>query len=89
MAPCGKSGAYLSVRSTLTAVAEQIKDAADDKGRPSWVNFKIVVWHQSMYKLLESIEQHSKIGTWVECGDGVVWHIFLLILILAADYKEQ
>ena len=42
-----------------------------------------------MYKLLESIEQHLKIETWVECGDGVVRHIFLLILILGADYEEQ
>ena len=73
----------------LTATTEQFEDTADDKGRPEWVNFKQIIWHESMSKLLESIEQHSKTGSWVECGDAVVRCIFLLILILAADYEEQ
>jgi hypothetical protein len=42
-----------------------------------------------MEKLLESIEIHSKIGCWVECGDGVVRRIFPIVLIIAADYEEQ
>ena len=59
------------------------------QGRTAWVNFKRVVWHESFYKLLESIEIYSKIGCWVDCGDGVRRRIFPLILILAADYEEQ
>lgn len=67
----------------------QIEDDAKNKGSPNWVNFKRVIWHASFYKLLESIEHLSKVGYWVECGDGVKRHIFPLILILAADYEEQ
>jgi hypothetical protein len=53
------------------------------------VDFKKVVWHEAFYKILESIEVYSKIGCWVECGDGVRRLIYPLILILAADYEEQ
>jgi hypothetical protein len=67
----------------------QIDDDPKNKGLPNWVNFKRVIWHASFYKLLESIEHLSKVGYWVECGDGVKPHIFPLILILAADYEEQ
>jgi hypothetical protein len=67
----------------------QVDDAAEDKGKKEWVNFKRVVWHESFYKLLETIEVYSAVGYWVECGDGIARHIFPLILILAADYEEQ
>jgi hypothetical protein len=53
------------------------------------VDFKKVVWHESFYKILESIEIYSKIGCWVGCGDGVRRLIYPIILILAADYEEQ
>ena len=74
---------------TLTEITEQIDENADDKGRPTWADFKRVVWHKSFSKLLESIESHSKVRCWVKCGDGLVRHIFPLILLLAADYEEQ
>ena len=73
----------------LTNAANKVDDTPEDKGRPSWINFKRVVWHAAFYKLLESIELFSKIGCWVECGDGIKRHIFPLVLILAADYEEQ
>jgi len=53
------------------------------------VNFKRVIWHESFYKLLETIEAISATGCWVNCGDAVTRHIYPLILILAADYEEQ
>lgn len=68
---------------------KQIVDAKENKSRASWVNFKQAIWHESFYKLLESIEAHSMTGCWVNCGDGIVWNIFPLILILAADFEEQ
>lgn len=68
---------------------QQIDDGPGDKKKTAWVNFKRVVWHESMRKLFETIELYSKVGCWLECGDGVVRHIFPLILILAADYEEQ
>ena len=58
-------------------------------GNSDWPNFKRVVWHEGFYKLLESIEEYFKTGCWVHCGDGVVRHIYPLILILTADYEEQ
>jgi len=61
----------------------------EDKGRPGWVNFEQVIWHNSFYKLLETIEVYSVTGYWAKCGDEVMWHIYPLILILTADYKEQ
>ena len=64
------------------------EDAAESK-KPGYVNFKRVVWHKSWYELIESIRQLSKIGCRVECADGVVRHIFPVILILSADYEEQ
>ena len=53
------------------------------------MNFKRVIWHDSFYKLLETIETISVTGFWVKCGDGVERHIFPLVLILTADYEEQ
>lgn len=67
----------------------QVDTAAEDKGRPSWVNFKRVVWHAAFYKLLESIEAYSVTGCWVNCGDKVARHIYPLVLMLVTDYEEQ
>ena len=61
----------------------------ENKSKSDWANFKRVVWHEEFYKLLESIEEYSKTGCWVRCGDGVERRIYPLILILAADYEEQ
>ena len=61
----------------------------ENKSKSDWANFKRVVWHKAFYKLLESIEEYSKTGCWVRCSDGVERRIYPLILILAADYKEQ
>ena len=64
------------------------EDAAESK-KPGYVNFKHVIWHKSWYELLASIHRLSKIGSCVKCADGVVRHIFPIILILSADYEEQ
>ena len=48
-----------------------------------------MIWHDSFYKLLESIEALSVTGVGVNCGDGIMRVIYPLILILAADYEEQ
>ena len=73
----------------LTSITKQFDDTADDHGTTAWANFKCVIWHKAVYKILESAEQPSKLGCWVTCGDDVVRHIFIVILILAADYEEQ
>lgn len=53
------------------------------------MNFKRVVWHESFIELLDSIHAHSKSGYHIRCADGVVRHLFPIILILSADYEEQ
>lgn len=75
--------------SGLISQPKQIADSQEDKARPSWVNFKQVVWHESFYKLLETIEALSVTGCSVMCGDGIERLIHPLILILSADYEEQ
>ena len=77
------------MKAALLIIVKKVEDSPENKNKPGWVNFKRVVWHTAFYKLLESIEIFSKIGCWVECGDGIKRHIFPLILILAADYEEQ
>ena len=42
-----------------------------ENNKTSFANFKNVVWHESFFRLLESIQQHSKTGFWFECADGV------------------
>ncbi|KAJ7059195.1 hypothetical protein C8F01DRAFT_1370778 [Mycena amicta] len=65
-----------------------VADDTQEKGKPGYTNFKTAVWHESFYQLLESIEQHSKLGSLVRCGDGKIRKLFPMILILAADYEE-
>ena len=77
------------MKAALLIIVKKVEDSPENKKKPGWVNFKRVVWHTAFYKLLESIEVFSKIGCWVECGDGIKRHIYPLILILVADYEEQ
>ncbi|KAF8145632.1 hypothetical protein K438DRAFT_2097334 [Mycena galopus ATCC 62051] len=55
---------------------------------PAFSNFKNIVWHAAMYKLLETIAGISKVGHWTQCGDNLLRWLFPLVLILAADYEE-
>ncbi|KAJ6631086.1 hypothetical protein B0H10DRAFT_1773471 [Mycena sp. CBHHK59/15] len=65
-----------------------VKDDPQEKDKPAFSNFKNIVWHEALYKLLESIVDISMVGQWTPCGDGVVRWLFPRILILAADYEE-
>ncbi|KAJ6468344.1 hypothetical protein C8R45DRAFT_1055287 [Mycena sanguinolenta] len=62
-------------------------DTAEAK-KKGYVDFKNAVWHESFFKLLESIAVHSKMGVWTKCGDGKTRWLFPVVLILAADYEE-
>ncbi|KAH9017269.1 hypothetical protein EDB85DRAFT_2203032 [Lactarius pseudohatsudake] len=57
--------------------------------KPSFVNFKRTIWHESFSMIVQSIVTHSKTGCWLECGDGVERWLFPIVLILSADYEEQ
>jgi len=89
VAPVGTFGTAFFHQTYQSSLSTQVKDTSEDKGRPAWVNFKRVIWHDAFYKLVESIEAYSETGYWVDCGDRARRRIFPLILILAADYEEQ
>ncbi|KAH9001527.1 hypothetical protein EDB92DRAFT_1788816 [Lactarius akahatsu] len=57
--------------------------------KPTFVNLKRTIWHESFSMIVQSIVTHSKTGCWLECGDGVERWLFPIVLILSADYKEQ
>lgn len=60
-----------------------------EKGKKEYVDFKRIIWHNSFFKLLETIAPHSKTGHWVKCGDKVDRHLFPIVLIFSADYEDQ
>ena len=61
----------------------------EEGGKSAYAQFKRVVWHEAMYKLLESIESLSEIGFQFKCSDGKKRLIFPCVMILSADYEEQ
>ena len=67
----------------------QTKDDEGEKGKKGYVDFKRVVWHESFHILLSSIKELSKVGCWVECGDGIKRRLYPMVFILSADYEEQ
>jgi hypothetical protein len=68
---------------------EQVKEDQQGHKKPSFANFKNAVWHESFYKLLESIVQLRHTGYWFEGLDKIRYLLWPLILILSADYEEQ
>ncbi|KAF9470013.1 hypothetical protein BDZ94DRAFT_1329905 [Collybia nuda] len=60
-----------------------------ESGKPGFVNFKRVVWHESFRILLETISKHSYTGCWLNCGDRVSRKVYPFVFILSADYEEQ
>ena len=67
----------------------KLEEEAEESRKKGYVNFKRVVWHESFYELLDSIHAHSKTGFHIKCADGIVRHLYPVILILSADYEEQ
>ncbi|KAG2155311.1 uncharacterized protein EDB93DRAFT_1101876 [Suillus bovinus] len=63
-------------------------DSSKD-GKLSYTNFKYVVWNAAFIKLLESIILYSKTGFAHRCFDAVTRWLYLLILLLSADYEEH
>jgi hypothetical protein len=70
-------------------VRSQVKEDQKYKKKKTFVNFKRAVWHRSFYELLDLVQQYSRTGCWVHCGDNIDRRFFPAILILSADYEEQ
>lgn len=67
----------------------QVQEDAGETGKKGFVNFKRVVWHESFYEILRSIEQYSQVGLSYHCADDILRWIYFIILIISADYEEQ
>ncbi|TFK18535.1 hypothetical protein FA15DRAFT_709784 [Coprinopsis marcescibilis] len=66
-----------------------VPEDADKSGTRQFADFKQVVWHEGFENILESIVDYSKTGYFFQCGDSIQHHVFLLVMILLADYEEQ
>jgi hypothetical protein len=67
----------------------KVSEDASKTGQGGFADFKNIVWHTAFRRILKSIMAISKTGCWYKCGDGILRHLFPLILILSADYEEQ
>ncbi|KAF8910223.1 hypothetical protein CPB84DRAFT_1938167 [Gymnopilus junonius] len=66
-----------------------ITEDSGEMQKKGYVNFKQIVWHRSLYEILDSIQLYGKTGFQKECGDNISQWLFPIILILSADYEEQ
>ncbi|KAF8895008.1 hypothetical protein CPB84DRAFT_1816018 [Gymnopilus junonius] len=72
-----------------TAKGHPIPEDAGETGKKGYINFKRIVWHKSLYEILESIRLYGKVGYMKECGDNILRQLWPIILILSADYEEH
>lgn len=73
----------------ITLITLQIDEEASEQGKPGYINFKHVVWHEAFIKLFINLDKYSKTGYSYMCYDKKLRWLFPVILILSADYEEQ
>ncbi|KAG2079469.1 hypothetical protein BD769DRAFT_1365199, partial [Suillus cothurnatus] len=66
-----------------------VSEDADEEGKPGFVNFKRVVWHESFLKLLELVVQYSRTSYAHQFFDKIICWLFPILLMFSADYEEQ
>ncbi|KAK0219569.1 hypothetical protein EDD85DRAFT_924068 [Armillaria nabsnona] len=67
-----------------------VEDDSRHKGKPSWINFKRVVWHEAFCRIIQSVAEYSHMGYAFKLphsGDIII--IYPFIFILSADYEEH
>ncbi|KAL1661524.1 hypothetical protein GGF50DRAFT_60902 [Schizophyllum commune] len=64
-------------------------ETSERKNKTRFVNYKGIIWHNSMHKFLQDIIDQPPEGIPIKCSDDVVRFFVLFILILVADYEEQ
>ena len=57
--------------------------------KPSFVNFKRLVWHRTFNCIVKYLIEKSKVGGWLQEDDGFEAQYFPGITTLSADYEEQ
>ena len=85
--PIVRSKVY--TRLILLKIWLKVKEDAGETGKKGYVNLKRVVWHESFWEILRSIQIYAKTGFKVICGDKVECWVFPFVVILSADYEEQ
>ena len=67
----------------------QLQEKSEDKRTKDWKELKGAVWHECFYQLLSVLKIPAEVGERITCGDGVVRWLFVVILIISADFEEQ
>lgn len=65
------------------------EEISSESGKRAFVNLKRVIWHEAVALIFKSIETYTRLGTSVECADGVSRILFPHVLMISADYEEQ
>ncbi|ESK82060.1 hypothetical protein Moror_13415 [Moniliophthora roreri MCA 2997] len=66
-----------------------INQESKHSGKTSFVDFKVIVWHQSAIKMFESIRIYCKVECILDCSDRICRLLYPILLALSADYEEQ
>ncbi|KAJ2932117.1 hypothetical protein H1R20_g4995, partial [Candolleomyces eurysporus] len=66
-----------------------IPEDADKSGKKRFVDFKRVVWHKALKKILQSLEAWAESGYYHEISEDLARWLYPIILILSADFEEQ
>ncbi|KAJ3858689.1 hypothetical protein EV359DRAFT_51930 [Lentinula novae-zelandiae] len=66
-----------------------VSEDSNRSNKTDFVNFKAIVWHESVLKILESLIEYSQTGYSMFCGDQIWRLIYPLLLLESSDYEEQ
>ncbi|KAG0702765.1 hypothetical protein DFH29DRAFT_982269 [Suillus ampliporus] len=66
-----------------------VKEDKNHSGKPTFVNFKNVVWHASFLKILACLVSLLNFGSAIKYWDDVIHILYPIVLTLFADYEEQ
>ena len=73
----------------ITSFGIKVKDTSRQKGKTKFANIKRVVWHKSFKHILKSLQKIAAVHYYFQFPDSTVYHLFIFLLILSADYEEQ
>ncbi|KAF9045535.1 hypothetical protein BJ165DRAFT_1415498 [Panaeolus papilionaceus] len=66
-----------------------LPEISSESGKQGFIRHKREVWHEAMSQIFKSLADWMELGTAIQCGDGVVRHIFPRLVMISADYEEQ
>ncbi|KAF6755026.1 hypothetical protein DFP72DRAFT_1068157 [Ephemerocybe angulata] len=66
-----------------------VPEDSDKSGKKTFVDFKRVVWHAAVEKILETLRKWAETGLFYVDAWGIERLLFPIILIIAGDFEEQ